>query len=116
MLVVEDDPAVASSTTEILRAEGFVVATAATVESALYMMTTWEVRSIILDHHLDSGDGESLLDRGQHLPPVIVVSAMGHDALAELRVAGGEQLFACLAKPVAPSQLIKVVRAALGNR
>jgi len=113
VLVVDDDPDVASSSAEIFLADGMMAATAATVEEALKVVATREVQSIILDHQLAGDDGESFLAKGRDLPPVIVMSGIGRDALAELQAAHGERLFACLAKPVPPPELIRVVKAAL---
>lgn len=56
-----------------------------------------------------------LLAAGGKLPPVIAASGLGRDALAALRTARAEKLFACLAKPVPPAMLIEVVKAAIGQ-
>jgi len=116
VLVVDDDPDVASSSAEIFLADGIRATTAATVDEALQVLARCEVRSIILDHHLAADDGDSLLAMGRDLPPVIVMSGIGRHALAEVQAEHGEQLFACLVKPVPPLQLIEVVRTAIASR
>jgi len=115
VLVVEDQPDLARSTAEVLRTEGFIVATAGTVEEALRLIATRDVRSVILDHQLGGEDGDRFLRDGFDLPPVVAVTGMGPDLLADLRATHGDRLFACLAKPVRPTDLIKVVTAAIGS-
>ena len=116
VLVVDDEPVIAETTTEILQAEGFYAAFASTVEEGLQVLATRKVRSVILDHHLSGEDGEQFLALGRDLPPVIVVSGLGADVLAEFQAAHREQVFACLAKPVPPRHLIEVVRRVVTNR
>lgn len=114
VLVVEDEPDVASSTADIFRSEGLNATIAATVEEALTVLATYDVRSIILDHQIvDNGD--SLLAEDRHLPPVIVMSGMDRDELEELQNLHGARLFACLTKPVPPSHLIDVVKSAIAE-
>jgi DNA-binding NtrC family response regulator len=113
VLVVDDWPEMASSSAEVLRFGGLKVATASSLEEGLQVIATRGVRAIIVDHHLAGNDGSSFLAMGENLPPVIVVSGIDRDVLAELQVAHGDQLFACLAKPVPPLKLIEVVRAAV---
>jgi len=115
VLVVDDQPDVASSTADILRSDGLSAETAATVDEALQIITIRDVRCIILDHQI-VGDGETLLAGGRDLPPVIVMSGTDPDSLAEIEAVHGNRLFACMAKPVPPLDLIQVVRAAIANR
>ena len=88
VLVVDDEPDVASSTADILRSEGMTAGTAGTVEEARQLIATREVRSIILDHQI-AGNGESLLAGDLDLPPIVVMSGMDRDALDELQVLHG---------------------------
>lgn len=115
VLVVDDQPSVATSTADILRSEGFHAETAQTVEDALQVIASSDVGTVIVDHQI-ADNGESLLTRGLDLPPVIVMSGMGRSELAKVQAAHGDRLFACLAKPVPPLDLIEVVRAAIANR
>jgi DNA-binding NtrC family response regulator len=116
VLVVDDEPNVASSTADVLRLAGFNVATAATVEEALQLIATREVRSVILDHHIAGEEGGGFLDQSRELPSIIVMSGWDRSVLAEFQDAHGEQLFACLAKPVRAPDLIDVITAAVGDR
>jgi DNA-binding response OmpR family regulator len=115
VLVVDDRPDEACSTAQVLCSVAFNTAIATTVQVALQVMATHDVRSVILDHHLVGDDRESFLERGRVLPPVIVVSGMGRDAVAELHAVHGDQLFTCLTKAVAALYLIEVVSFAIGN-
>lgn len=116
VLVVDDESNVAQTTVDILRSEGLTASTAATVEEALAVIGSCKVRTVIVDHHIAGEDGVSILDKGGELPPVIVMSGMDRDALAELEATHGDRLFACLAKPVPPRNLIEVVKVAISRR
>lgn len=113
VLIVEDDPNVAETTAEILRSEGLTASTASTVGDALEVLSSRVVRSVVLDHQIAGEDGESFLEQGGLLPPVVVMSGIGREALAGLQAAYGDRLFALLAKPVPPGTLIEVVMAAI---
>lgn len=115
VLVVDDQADVASSTADILGYEGLNTTAVGTVDDALRVISTGEVRCVILDHHLVGEDGERLLAVGRYLPPVVVISGMDSDSLAEVHAAHRDRLFACLAKPVPPLKLIEVVRAAIAS-
>lgn len=115
VLVVDDEPEVAWSTAEILRSEGLEALTAGDLDEARRVLASRCVRSIILDQQI-AGAGESLLTEQRDLPPVIVVSGIGRESLEELRRTHPDRLFACLAKPVSPFQLIEVVKAAIAGK
>ncbi|HUC37410.1 MAG TPA: response regulator [Acidimicrobiales bacterium] len=114
VLVVDDEPDVASSTADILRSGGLVAATSATAEEALEVIAGHEVRCVILDHQL-AGNEESFLGSGRELPPVIVMSGIGRAAIVRLQATHPADLFACLAKPVPPLELIEIVKRAIGE-
>jgi DNA-binding NtrC family response regulator len=114
VLVVDDEPDVASSTADILASAGLAVGVAGTVDDATSMLVAHDVRSVILDHHLVGEDGERFLTQVIDLPAVIVMSGLGRVVLGQLQENYGDRLFACLAKPVPPVTLIEVVRKALG--
>jgi len=115
VLVVDDDPSVATSTTDILGGEGLAVACVATVDEALQIVKSRTVRSVILDHHLNGEDGDTFLAQCPNVPPVIVVSGLGRDLLAAFRVTHGHHVVASLPKPVPPRLLIEAVNAVLGS-
>ena len=113
VLLVEDEPAAAESTAEVLESAGFSVAVAPTVLGAQEVKATSAVGCIILDHHLADESAEGLLESTNQLPPIIVLSGMGQRELAITWHQHAERLFACLPKPVPPRHLIDVVRAAI---
>jgi DNA-binding response OmpR family regulator len=118
VLVVEDEWDVASTTAEILEQAGFRAEIASALDEALAVTSRRQVRSIVLDHHLADHDAAAFLDTATGLPPVVVVSGVGRDVLAELEESNGAQLFARRSKPLPPPELIEVVQAAVrfGNR
>jgi DNA-binding response OmpR family regulator len=113
VLVVEDEWDVASTTAEILEVAGLHAEIASTLEEALAITAVRIVRSIVLDHQLADADAVEFLEAGVGLPPVVVVSGVGRDVLAELEDSYGSRLFACCSKPLPPPELIEVVRAAV---
>ena len=116
VLIVDDEPNVAQTTAEILRSEGLTASTAATVGDALEILASRDVRSVILDHQVAGENGAAFLEgvgSREKLPPVVVISGMGHDALAGMEAAHGDRLFALLSKPVPPRTLIEVMTAAI---
>ena len=115
VLLVDDEVAVAESTAEVLASAGLRVGTSATLDEALRVLAMRSVGTVILDHHL-SGGAESerdFLTRGRRLPPVILMSGLDLDALAEIRRTYADHIVACLAKPVPPQDLIAAVRSAI---
>ncbi len=112
VLVLEDEAAMAQTSADVLRAAGFTVATSATVDEALVVITSRVVGSVLLDHE----KAQRFLAEGRDLPPVIVLSDPGSDIFSGFQVAEIEQLFACLSMPVARADLIAAVKAALGHR
>lgn len=115
VLVIDDAPDVAESTADVLRSAGLSVATASTVPEARRIVAGQQVRAVIVDHSTAEWAGSTEAHPPDPIPHVIVVSGMGRDSIEELERTRGDCLFACLAKPVPPSRLIEVVRAALAS-
>ncbi|HXX90908.1 MAG TPA: response regulator [Acidimicrobiales bacterium] len=113
VLIVDDEGDVASTTAEILQRAGHRTAIASSLEEAVQVIASRTVRSVILDHQIADEKAEAFLDSEPTLPPVIVVSGVGRDVLADLELAHGSRLFACRHKPVPPGELIELVDAAL---
>jgi DNA-binding NtrC family response regulator len=113
VLIVEDEPAVAESTADILELAGFSVAVTPTVHEALEAVASSAVGCVILDHHLADESGETFLGAEEATQPTIVLSGMGQGELARLWHENADRLFACLPKPVQPEDLIEVVRSAV---
>ncbi len=117
VLMVEDEPSVSSTTREILDTVGLHVRIATTVDDALDLIAGGGIGVVILDYQIAGEDGERLLaEVSGPLPPVIVMSGLGPDVLDRFRAAHAAQVFACLSKPVSPSELVATVRAASAAR
>jgi DNA-binding NtrC family response regulator len=117
VLVIDDAAEVAESTADVLRSAGFSVITTSSVSGGRRIAAHREIRAVIVDHSTaewasTSGDNRASGPR----PLLIVLSGMGRDGIEELERNHGECIFAALAKPVRPEDLIEVVRAALSAR
>jgi CheY-like chemotaxis protein len=107
VLVVDDDEPVRSSFAEILRSSGFSVMEAEDGEAALDVLRDVDVGMVLLDLKMPRMDGVALLDRLDHPPPIVVLSAFALDAQEQARVGG--KVRAQLRKPVGPYRLLQVV-------
>jgi len=115
VLVVDDDADVGSSTAEVLRAAGLSVLSASSVGQALDFCRARAFRAVVLDHMMAGLDGEQLLERTSDLAAAVVVSASRPNLLAEIQDRHPGRVFAARSKPVPPSELIAVVRAAMAR-
>jgi DNA-binding response OmpR family regulator len=114
VLVVDDEPAVADTSAEILRTAGFATLTAYDVDGALALAADHAFKVFVLDHHLGHDTCEPILEHAEHLPPVVIVSAAHPDDL--LRVAERHrQVCSVKTKPCDPAELIKAVREAIAS-
>ena len=117
MLVVDDDPAVAESTADVLTGAGLTCAVASSLLQASSLLGGGTaVGVVILDHHLAEASGSGECAAPGPLPPVILMSGIRGAELHDVQRRHGDKLFAFLGKPVAPDKLIAVVRQALGSR
>jgi two-component system OmpR family response regulator len=114
ILLVEDEPELASMLRSTLEKQGYVVDHAATLEVAEEAVALIEHDVALLDRQLADGDGISLLGlirRRRPNLPVIVISALGKPAD---RVHGLDQgADDYLAKPFLIEELIARIRAVL---
>lgn len=80
VLVVEDDPRIASDVSRMLEASGYVVEAVANGEDAWFLGDTEDFGAVILDLGLPGMDGLAVLKRwranGRHMP-VLVLTARG---------------------------------------
>ncbi|MDA9408146.1 response regulator transcription factor [Bradyrhizobium sp. CCBAU 45384] len=80
VLVVEDDPRIASDVARMLEASGYVVETVANGEDAWFLGDTEDFGAVILDLGLPGMDGLAVLKRwrsnGRHMP-VLILTARG---------------------------------------
>jgi len=106
VLLVEDDEDVRATFVEILRGAGYTTAEAGDSQSALQQLELLTVRSVLLDVYLPGLSGLWLLDQIDDPPPVVLVTA--HDYDPEV-LARREKVFLYVQKPVAPTELLRVV-------
>ena len=112
LLIVEDDPLLATGLQETLRREGYVVDTVPSAEQADAALRVLEVDLVILDIGLPGQDGFSWLKRlrgrgGQQSVLVLTARDAGADRVHGLTVGADDYL----AKPFAPAELVARVSA-----
>ena len=115
VLVVDDDPAIVSVVSDVLRDSGFVVATASDGAEALEVIGAKKPRAVLLDVHMPLVDGPALAEamRGRGLDAPVVVMTAGPNARRWAERVGAA---AYLAKPFSVEQLVSVVRRTVGAR
>jgi DNA-binding response OmpR family regulator len=114
ILLVEDEPELASMVRTTLEKQGYVVDHAATLEVAEEAIAMIEHDVALLDRQLSDGDGIALLDlirKKRPNLPVIVISALGKPADRVHGLDKGADDY--LAKPFLIEELIARIRAVL---
>ena len=114
VLVVEDDPAIASWLSKVLREDGHVADHARTAHEADDLAATSDYALAVVDLGLPDRSGVSLihaLRRDGRTMPVMVFSGNGHDAAVVAALDAGADDF--LVKPVSLAILRARVRAAM---
>ncbi len=114
VLVVDDERALAELTVAILKVEGFDARCVYSAEDALVVVRAWRPRIILLDIVLPRMNGvTAALRLARTFPDLRIILISGQADILELlepaRSAGYD--FPVLAKPVPPSELIRVLRA-----
>jgi DNA-binding NtrC family response regulator len=110
VLLVDDDAAVAETTSDVLELSGFTCSVVSSLDEAARLLREGAVGVIILDHSLVQSSWLTV----QGTTPVILMSGMGRDEIDQIRREHGERYHAFLAKPVPPDRLVKIVGEALG--
>jgi DNA-binding response OmpR family regulator len=114
VLVVEDEPALRESLSEIFRLQGFETVEAANGEIALQILGDRDVDVVILDLALPKLDGVSLLQRFDPPPPIVIIhSAFEYYSPDEVRRRTGAKVFRMVQKPIPPPQLLAAVSSAI---
>jgi DNA-binding NtrC family response regulator len=113
VLVVDDDPDVGETTATDLRRAGLRVRTALNADNALSCCGTQSFDATILAHHPNDQYCESLLDEAPAMGLAVIVSAARSSLLADIRSRHRERVFAVMPTPVAASELVDVVQAAV---
>lgn len=108
VLVVDDDPAQLSLSSEMLRLSGHLVATASGVQAALALISTLPVDVVLTDIQMPNGNGFLLLEQIRRISrvPVIAVTANGLYSSQHFMEKG---FAAHLPKPFVKAQLNRVL-------
>jgi DNA-binding response OmpR family regulator len=120
VLVVEDDPRIASDVSRALKASGYVAETVASGEDAWFCGDTEDYGAVILDLGLPGMDGLAVLKRwranGRHMP-VLILTARGSWAERVDGIDAGADDY--LPKPFRMEELLarlrSIVRRSSGN-
>ena len=113
ILVVEDDPAVATTLTAALEAEGYSVADASSAEQALERLPVEDFPVVVTDIFLGQKTGLDVLYRARALNPgcaVILITGKGSLETVIEATRGGA--FEYLSKPFPMDRLLESVRSA----
>ena len=112
ILLVEDDTELAAAVCAYLRAKAFVVDNVARLEDARGALLTAEYGAVLLDLHLQDGDGLALMPAIHALPerPVVIVLTARDQVSDRIRGldAGADDY---LTKPYDPGELLARLRA-----
>ncbi len=117
ILVVDDEPVARQSLSDILKLEGFVVASAPNGQAAVEYVRTHPVDVMIVDLRMPGMDGLEVVQVLNQLSPeteVILLTAFGstETAIQALRL----RIHDYLLKPASPAQVISSVKKALTRR
>jgi DNA-binding response OmpR family regulator len=115
ILVVDDEPDLATTCERLLRRRGWHVVTAGSREAALAALTRAPRPVLaIVDRQLPDGDGLDILRAALAITtPVIMVT--GYGSATTRRLALGEGASGFLAKPYSASDLLELVRGIVGD-
>jgi DNA-binding response OmpR family regulator len=118
ILIVDDDPDVRRGMQVRLKANHYDILFAVDALSSMVEARKHEPDLMILDLGLPAGDGFVVMERFKAIPalaviPIIVVSARDARANKGRAIEAGAQAF--LQKPVDTSELLAVIRQALGE-
>ena len=112
VLVVDDEPGMLETLTDILDAAGYTVTAVSNGEQALAEIRTGRYDVVVMDVRMPGRDGVSVLvESGAPPPPVILMTAY---ALEErLREARDKKVHAVVQKPFAAPYLLGLVAEAV---
>lgn len=108
VLLVEDDEHAREALSMLLDASGLAVTAVATAEAAIAAMLRELPDVVVTDLDLGADRGEVLIEQLSRLAPTTPVIVCSGDATAHGRLA--RRVGAVLPKPVAPAELIRLVR------
>lgn len=112
ILVVDDEPGMLETLTDILAAAGYTVTAVADGDAALAEMRRGGYDVVLMDVRMPGRDGVSVLvDSGAPPPPVILMTAYAVEE--RLVVARRARVHAVVHKPFAPPYLLGLVASAV---
>lgn len=115
ILVVDDEPDLATTCERLLRRLGWRVVTAGTCEAALLALAARPRPALaIVDRQLPDGDGLDVL-RAATASGIPVIMVTGYGSAATRRLTLDEGAAGFLAKPFSSRDLLDLVRAIAGN-
>ncbi len=118
VLVVDDEPSIADTLSEILRRNGFAVLTAYDVDSALALVSVAPPEILLSDVSLGSSDGIQLACAVEDLVPdcrILLISALGRYELLD-RMSTIKRKFNLKSKPFDPEELLEELARMEGRR
>lgn len=114
MLLVEDEPEMAELTLRQIRAAGYVVDHASTIEEAMAAIAAARHALLVVDRRLPDGDGVTLMpylrDRRPGTPVILLSALADLDSKVDGLDAGADDY---LTKPYQRDELLARIRAAL---
>ncbi len=117
VLVVDDDPMIRDSLTEVLRDWGYRTSEAATVAEALKVFRMERPAAILLDLRLPDGSGISVLNQiKSNSPETVIIVITGFATPGNAFDAGAGQASGFITKPIDHAQLRLILRNALAAR
>jgi two-component system, OmpR family, KDP operon response regulator KdpE len=113
VLACDDEPQILRALTVLLRADGFAVLTAGTMDEALDIASVSAVDAAIVDLVLPDGDGLELCRRLREWSemPIIILSAVGEEEQKVAALKAGADDY--MTKPFGPRELVARLEAVL---
>lgn len=117
VLIVDDEPAIIDTFTQILRYDGYEVRSASSADEALQQLTSWPCDIAFVDIQLGTITGVDLLKSLKSSNPllqVILITGRPEVETASEAVRLGASNY--LSKPIHPNELLKTARNALNTK
>ena len=111
VLVVDDEPGMRETLTDILEAVGYDVSEAVDGEVALQVVQSREVDVMLMDVQMPNRDGVSVLEQLQSPPPAVIMMT-AYAVEERLLAAIDANAFAILHKPFPVRRLLSLVASA----
>ena len=114
LLLVDDEPAILSALTRVLRRENYHILTAGSGEEALLLLAQHQVGVIVTDQRMQGMSGTELLARARTMHPqavrVLLSGYTGLDSLTEAINRG--EIYKFITKPWGEVELLETIRQA----